>query len=66
MADYRQDLILDHFRDVFPSIRAILLVGSRAMGYAGQEFDVDLWLILGDGADRTAVHESVLLAGGEV
>jgi len=35
MAECRQDLILDHFREILPSIRAILLFGSRTMGYAG-------------------------------
>jgi hypothetical protein len=31
MVECRQDLILDHFRDALPSIRAILLFGSPAM-----------------------------------
>ncbi len=62
MAECRQDLILDHFREILPSIRAILLFGSRAMGYATPESDIDLCLILNDGADRTAVHERMLLA----
>ncbi|MGI6023211.1 MAG: nucleotidyltransferase domain-containing protein [Methanoculleus sp.] len=65
MAECRQDLILDHFGDILPSIRAILLFGSRAMGYAGPESDTDLCLILGGGADRVAVYESMLLAPEE-
>jgi len=62
MAECRQDLILDHFREILPSIRAILLFGSRTMGYATPESDIDLCLILNDGADRTAVYERMLLA----
>ncbi len=65
MAGCGQDLILDHFRGILSSIRAILLFGSRAMGYASPESDIDLCLILDDGADRTAVYEKVLLAGEE-
>ncbi len=35
------DLILDRFRDILPSIRAILLFGSRASGYAGPHSDIE-------------------------
>ncbi len=59
------DLILDHFGDLLPSIRAILLFGSRAMGYADPHSDIDICLILDDRADRIAVHERMLLAPEE-
>ncbi|MDN5339544.1 nucleotidyltransferase domain-containing protein [Methanoculleus sp. DTU007] len=61
MAECRHDLILDHFREILPSIRAILLFGSHASDYASPGSDIDLCLILADGADRAAVHERMLL-----
>ncbi|KAF5090233.1 hypothetical protein DSECCO2_18980 [anaerobic digester metagenome] len=61
MAECRQDLILDHFQEILPSIRTILLFGSHAAGYASPGSDIDLCLILNDGADRTAVYERMLL-----
>ncbi|NLB00590.1 MAG: nucleotidyltransferase domain-containing protein, partial [Methanomicrobiales archaeon] len=62
MAEYGQDEILNHFQDILPSIRSILLFGSRTMGYADPQSDIDLCLILNDGADRVAVHNRMLIA----
>ena len=64
MAEYGQDEILNHFQDILPSIRSILLFGSRTMGYADPQSDIDLCLILIDGADRVAVHNRMLIAPG--
>lgn len=61
MGGCRQDHILSSFWDLLPSIRGILLFGSRVMGYAGPESDIDLCLILSDSADRVAVHDRMLV-----
>mgnify|MGYP000846282676 CR=1 FL=1 len=62
MGGFRRDQILNSFRDLLPSIRGILLFGSRVMGYAEPESDIDICLILSDSADRVAVHDRMLLA----
>ncbi|KAF5034272.1 MAG: nucleotidyltransferase domain-containing protein [Methanoculleus sp.] len=62
MAECEQNEILNHFRGLLPSIRAILLFGSRAAGYAGPESDIDICLILNEGADRTVIYDRMLIA----
>ena len=62
MVECEQDEILNHFRDLLHSIRAILLFGSRVAGYAGPTSDIDICLILTGEADRTAVHDGMLIA----
>jgi len=62
MAECEQNEILNHFRDVLPSIRCILLFGSHVTGYAGSTSDIDLCLIVADEANRSAVYDRMLTA----
>jgi predicted nucleotidyltransferase len=55
--------LLEHFREVLPSIRAILLYGSHVKGYADERSDIDICLILHESADRAPVYGRILTAG---
>lgn len=55
--------LLEHFREVLPSIRGILIYGSHAKGYADERSDIDVCLILNEGADRGPVYKRILTAG---
>jgi len=54
--------LLEHFREVLPSIRGILIYGSYVKGYADNRSDIDICLILNEGADRTPVYRRMLTA----
>jgi len=55
--------LLEHFRDLLPSIRGILIYGSHAKGYADGRSDIDICLIVNEGADRAQVYRRMLTAG---
>jgi len=55
--------LLEHFREVLPSIRGILVYGSHVKGYADERSDIDICLILHEGADRAPVYGRILTAG---
>lgn len=55
--------LLEHFREVLPSIRGILVYGSRVKGYADERSDIDICLILHESADRAPVYRRMLTAG---
>lgn len=55
--------LIEHFHGVLPSIRGILIYGSHARGYADERSDIDICLILHEGADRAPVYRRVLTVG---
>ncbi|WP_214021160.1 nucleotidyltransferase domain-containing protein [Methanoculleus sp.] len=55
--------LLEHFREVLPSIKGILIYGSHVKGYADERSDIDICLILHESADRTPVYRRMLTAG---
>ncbi|WP_054847229.1 nucleotidyltransferase domain-containing protein [Methanoculleus chikugoensis] len=56
--------LLEHFREVLPSIRGgILIYGSHVKGYADERSDIDICLILHESADRAPVYGRMLTAG---
>ena len=55
--------LLEHFREVLPSIRGILIYGSHVKGYAADRSDIDVCLILHEGADRDPIYGRILTAG---
>lgn len=55
--------LLEHFREVLPSIRGILIYGSHIKGYADERSEIDVCLILSEGADRAPIYRRMLTAG---
>ncbi len=52
--------LLDHFWDILPSVRGVLLYGSHPKGYADERSDIDICLVLKEGVDRTPVYARIL------